>query len=170
MLFVAALNNQGHRRQSIHLERVCRRRAEIDHPPMHEGTAVIDPHNRRAAVTAIDDCHFGAKRQRTVRCRHGARTHLFAARGIMVAIHRGDTRTPKKSLRRTLRAARRCYEPIAKDASLVPARLRLACMLLVGLLQAVFVRQSRVQIGASCQESGERGCHECVSKDNPRMR
>ena len=82
-----ALHNQGHWRQSIHLEGLCSRRAEINHPPMYEGATVIDAHNRRAAVTAIDDGHFRAKRQRAVSSGHGARTHLFAARGIMVAIH-----------------------------------------------------------------------------------
>jgi hypothetical protein len=47
ILFVvdAALDNQGHRRQSIHLERFRRRRTEINHPPTYEGTPVIDPHN-----------------------------------------------------------------------------------------------------------------------------
>ena len=56
---------------------------------MYEGTP-IDPYNRRATVTAIDDGHFRAEWQRAMRSRHLAGFHRLPARSVLTAVHRGN--------------------------------------------------------------------------------
>ena len=61
-----AADDQRHRRQTVDPQDTRRRRAEIDHSPVHEWTAIVDANDRGAAIAAIDHSHFGPERQRTM--------------------------------------------------------------------------------------------------------
>jgi hypothetical protein len=52
--------------QAVNVKRTSRRGTEIDHPTVHEWSAIVDAHHHRAAVAAIDDGHLRAEWQRAV--------------------------------------------------------------------------------------------------------
>jgi hypothetical protein len=63
-----------------------RRGTEIDHPTVHEWSAIVDAHRHGPAVAAIDDGHLRAEWQRAVRGCHLAGIHNLAGRGLAVAV------------------------------------------------------------------------------------
>ena len=92
-LRAAPADDQRHWRKAVDPDDAGGRRAEIDHPSVHERAAIVDPYRHRPAVAVVDDGHHGAERQRAVRRRHRGGVHVLAAGRVAVTVHRGETRS-----------------------------------------------------------------------------
>jgi hypothetical protein len=90
MARIGVAHDERHGGQAVNVECTSRRGTEIDLPTVHEWSAIVDAHRRRPAVAAIDDGHLRAEWQRAVRGCHLAGIHNLAARGLAVAVNRGD--------------------------------------------------------------------------------
>jgi len=77
---------QLYRRKAGKAQGARRRRRDVDNPPPHERTAVIDPHSNAAPIAPIGHAHVRAECQLAMRSGKSAGICPFAARGFSAGI------------------------------------------------------------------------------------
>jgi hypothetical protein len=82
----ATPHRQRYGRKPADADRPRRRRTQINDPPGHERTAIVDPHYHGAAVAIVDDGDARAEWQCPMSRCHGARIHALPTRGAIAAV------------------------------------------------------------------------------------